>query len=363
MRIQISLVSVLSAGLLVVMTLCFDQGVAEAACTIDAPAAGTSSPLKKHLGADCTAAERAANAVSGSAIMQALAQGRTVDLSGVVVEGDLVFDQLPVQKTQLPKGLLPEQEEALKALNTEEMRVVSGSLALRDSLVQGAMRHRSAKGTLQFEAGVDFQGTTFKDGVDLSRAVFLGPVSIERAKFEREAYFIQGHFGQGLRCVDARFGPHTRFHRSVFRGPLECQGSVFDGLAEFLEVVCEQPVNFDRARFGSGTGFSGAQFKKAVNFSEAIFSRESFFAFTLFGGETHFAGAQFLQSADFSNAEFKRGEDLAKVRFDQKPSFNGTKGLMKEPGGGEGQSQAQQYLLTLFFLVVAALLVAYAIKK
>mgnify|MGYP000944423409 CR=1 FL=1 len=352
-----------SVGLLAAVLLYGNPAVVEAACTVDAPSAGTTGPLKKHLGADCTAAEREANAIPAAAVLRALAQGRTVDLSGAVIQGDLVFDQLPVQKTQMPKGLSAEQEEALKTLNTEEMRIVSGALLLKDSVVQGAIRHRSAKGTLQFEAGVDLQGTTFKDGVDLSRAVFLGPVSIERARFEREAYFIQGHFGQGLRCVDARFGPHTRFHRSVFRGPLECQGSVFDGLAEFLEVVCEQPVNFERARFGSGTGFSGAQFKKTVNFSEAIFSRESFFAFTLFGGETHFAGAQFLQSADFSNAEFKRGEDLAKVRFDQKPSLNGTKGLMKEPGVGEGQSQAQQYLLTLFFLVAAALLVAYAIKK
>ena len=209
---------------------------------------------------------------------------------------------------------------------------------------------------------VDFHGAKFKDGVDLSRSVFQRVLTLDSALFEREAYFVQGHFAQGLSCADTRFGPHTRFHRSVFRGPVDCRGSLFDGMAEFLEVVCEAPVNFERARFGLGTGFSGAQFKKLANFSDAIFSREAFFAFVVFSGEARFAGAQFLQAADFSSADFKRGDDLAKVRFDQKPLTNGTKGIAQAGAGKGGQSTFQQYAITLGILLVAAFLVAYAVK-
>lgn len=337
-------------------------GVAEAACTVEQSPVGKPGPLMKHLSQDCTKAERAAQAVPAASVMQAIRQGQTVDLVGVVLQGELMFDQLPVRKSQIPKGLTPDQQAALSALNDEEQRSVTGDVIIRDSVVEGALRHRSPKGTLEFEGVVDFQGTTFKDGVDLSRSVFQRGLTIDGARFEREAYFVQGHFAQGLRCADTKFGPHTRFHRSIFRGPLDCQGSFFDGMAEFLEIVGEAPVNFERARFGLGTGFSGAQFKKLASFSDAIFSREAFFAFVVFSGEARFAGAQFLQTADFSNADFKRGDDLGKVRFDQKPLTNGTKGLAQEGAGKGEQSTFRQYAITLGILLVAAFLAAYAVK-
>jgi len=337
-------------------------GAAEAACTVDASPVGKPGPLMKHLSPDCTSAERIANAVSAAAVLKALAQGETVDLAGVVLQGDLLFDQLPVRKSQIPKGLTPEQQAALSAMSDEEQRSVTGNLTIRDSIVEGALRHRSVKGTLEFEGTVDLHGTKFKDGVDLSRSVFQRSVSLDGALFEREAYFVQGHFAQGLRCADTKFGPHTRFHRSVFRGPVECQGSLFDGMAEFLEIVCDAPVDLERARFGSGTGFSGAQFAQSANFSDAIFSKEAFFAFTVFSGEARFAGARFLHTADFSNADFKRGDDLAKVRFDQTPVTKDAKGITQAGPGSGGPSGFRQYVVTLGLLLVAAFLVAYAVK-
>lgn len=333
-----------------------------AACTVESSPTGKSGPLTVHLSTDCTGAEREAKAVPAAAVMKALAQGEAVDLAGVVVQGDLLFDQLPLYKSQMPKGLTPEQQAALNAIDADELRVVQGPITIRDSIVEGALRHRSVKGTVQFAGPVDLQGTQFKDGVDLSRAVFHGAVTIDRAVFERESYFIQGQFAEAFHCVETRFGPHTRFHRSVFRGAVDCQGSLFNGMAEFLEVVFEQPAQFDRARFGLGTGFSGAQFKKTVSFADAIFSREAFFGFAVFAGNVQFVGAQFLQTADFSNAEFKRGEDLAKVRFDQAPTMTGAKGVSQEGQGKMGQSPAMQYGVTLFFLLMAAVLVAYALK-
>lgn len=352
---------VLLCALLMLRGLC-QPGIAEAGCTVEESTGGKPGPLLKHLSQDCTKAEREARTVPAASVMQAIAQGQAVDLVGVVLQGDLIFDQLPVRKSQVPKGLTPEQQAALSALNDEEQRIVAGNLIIRDSVVQGALRHRSAKGTLEFEGAVDFHGTRFTDGVDLSRSVFHKSLVIDGALFEREAYFVQGHFAQGLRCADTKFGPHTRFHRSVFRGPVDCQGSLFDGMAEFLEVVCDAPVSFERARFGLGTGFSGAQFKTLAIFSDSIFSREAFFAFVVFSGEARFAGAQFLQAVDFSNADFKRGDDLAKVRFDQTPLTNGTKGIAREGVGKGGQSTFQQYAITLGILLVAAFLVAYAVK-
>jgi uncharacterized protein YjbI with pentapeptide repeats len=355
-------VCVVAAVVAVGVAVFLPASLAAAACTVESSPAGKPGPLMVHLGADCTGSDREANAVKAAAILKTIAQGQAVDLVGVVVQGDLIVDQLPLYQSQVPKGLTPEQQAALNSIEADELRVIQGPITIRDSIVEGALRHQSAKGTVQFAGPVDLQGTQFKDGVDLSRAVFQGVVTIDRAVFERESYFIRGQFAEAFHCVDTRFGPHTRFHRSVFRGAVDCQGSLFNGMAEFLEVVFEQPVQFDRARFGLGTGFSGAQFKKTVSFADAIFSREAFFGFAVFAGNVQFAGAQFLQTADFSNAEFKRGEDLAKVRFDQAPTMTGAKGVSPEGQGKGGQSPAMQYGVTLFFLLMAAVLVAYALK-
>ena len=99
-----------------------------------------------------------------------------------------------------------------------------------------------------------------------------------------------------------------------------------------------------------------------ANFSEAIFSRDTFFGFSVFEGETSFAAAQFLGAADFSDAEFKKPDDLAKVRFDQKPLFTRTKRIGQNEPADTLKFQAGQYALTLFFLLMAALLVAYVLK-
>jgi uncharacterized protein YjbI with pentapeptide repeats len=346
---------------------CFGAAVlcsagAEAACVVESSVDAGKSRFAKRLSADCPPAEREAHAVSGAELIKAITRGWTVDLANVIVHGELSFDGVPVQTTQTPKGLTAEQQAALAQLNAEELRVVPAAFIMRDSVVTGPLRHRSAKGTLQFEGAVDLQGTTFREGVDLSRAVFQVAVDLTGARFEKEAYFVQSQFTHGLRCADTKFGPHTRFHRSAFRGPVDCAGALFDGMAEFLEVGFEQPVTMERARFGSGTGFSGSRFSRHANFSETIFSRDAFFAFTVFEGDVIFGGAQFLGRADFSDAVFKRPDDLMKARFDQKPLLTRAARVTDDRPTGLLSSPSAQYAVTLFFLLMAALLVAYALK-
>ena len=335
---------------------------ASAVCAVEAPVGERGGGLVIHLAPGCTQAEREARAVGGATIMEVVAKGRSVDLVGVIVRGDLLFDQLAVQTTQRQNGFIPKQQAAPNQSNEEEVRLVREALTIRDSVVVGAVRHRFSKSTLHFEGPLDLKGTTFKDGVDLSRSVFEGAVELSGATFEKEAYFVQGQFGQTLGCKETKFGPHTRFHRSLFRGPVDCDGALFDGMAEFLEVSFEQAASFERARFGLGTGFSGSRFMQRANFSEAIFSRDTFFGFSVFEGETSFAAAQFLGAADFSDAEFKKPDDLAKVRFDQEPLFTRTKRIIQDHRVDTQKLQTGQLAMTLIFLLLAALLIAYVLK-
>ncbi len=335
---------------------------ADAVCVAEAPATGIETGLVIHLSSSCTPAEREAHAVRGDAVMDAIAKGRAVDLLGVIVRGDLIFDRLAAQTTS--HSTVPASQMANQAdrAGGNGQRIVREALSLKDSMVSGAVRHRSADSTLRFEGPVNFYGSHFKEGVDLSRSVFQKPVELSAATFDKEAYFVQGQFAQQLDCRETKFGPSTRFHRSVFRGSVNCTGALFDGMAEFLEVTFQQPATFERSRFGLGTGFSGSRFKSRVSFSEAIFSRETFFGFAVFENEAVFADAQFLGSADFSSAEFSQHDDLAKARFDQAPLLARTKRLESAPPAGLFQTRNGPYTLTLIILIVAALLVAYVVK-
>jgi hypothetical protein len=333
----------------------------EAACVVEV-SKDSSGPFKRHVNADCTTAEREANAVEGASVMKALAKGRAVDLVGVVIRGGLLFDRLPVQSVRTPKDLSSEQQDALNRLNAGEVRSVSSPVTIRDSMVQGRLRHRSATGTLQFEGAVDFHGTRFTQGVDLSRSVFQRSVDVSAAVFEQEAYWIQGQFGAAMNCEGTKFGPHTRFHRAIFRGPVECSGALFDGVTEFLEATFEQEAVFANTRFGLGTGFSGSRFTRRVSFADAIFSREAFFTFTRFEADAVFSGAQFLAMADFSNAVFTKADDVSRAHFDRPPLFENAKRQAQGSEIGVTQSTGSQYVVTLALLVVAALLVAYIFR-
>ena len=331
-----------------------------AACLVEGSVSQAGGALVKRLPSSCTQAEREIQAVDGASILASLKKGQVVDLTGVIVRGDVDFGRLSVQTVGGGTRIGSDQPEQT---GTQEVRLVRGPLTIRESVVLGAVRHRSSTGTLQFEGPVNFHGTTFKDGVDLSRSYFQGPVELAEAVFQKEAYFVQGRFMQGLGCQGTRFGPHTRFHRSMFRGAVDCTGALFDGTAEWLEVTFEQPAVFERARFGSGTGFSGSRFMRQAAFPDAIFSRDTFFTFSVFEEAAVFAGGQFLGSVDFSDADFKKPDDLARARFDQPPIFIRTRRVIQEQPGDDPAMFFRRYGLTALLLLASAGLVGYILKS
>jgi len=349
-----------------VLALCLLWGFAipgqevGAICVADDSMGKADRGLVKRLPLNCTRAEREAQSVSAEVILETLEKGQPVELVGVIVHGELSLDRLSVQRAVGRDGGITEEQAPPEA---EELRHVRGVLLIKDSVVMGAMRHRSAKGLLEFEGPVDFRGTTFQEGVDLSRSIFRGPVDLAGAVFQKEAYFIQGRFGQTMNCTHTKFGPHTRFHRSSFHGPVDCTNALFDGMAELLEVTFESPVVFERARFGSGTGFSGSRFMSQVSFGEAIFSRDAFFTFSIFEEGAVFAGAQFLGPADFSDASFGKPDDLAKARFDTPPLFTRTERVAQQQPADGFDALLGRHGVTVVCLLLAAALMAYVWKS
>ena len=324
-------------------------------CQVESPASGPGVALTLHLGPDCTEHEREARAVDATQLLQALREGKGIDLSGVVVRGDLSLDELGT-------GPLPPGLEGVQELQEREVRVIPGSMTIVNSVVRGAIRHRSAQGLLVVKGPVTFSGTRFEEPVDLSRGVFLQPVTLSGAVFLRESYFVQGRFLRDVFAEKTAFGPHTRFHRSVFQGPVTFQQSGFNGLAEFLEVVFEKDVNLSRTYFKLGTGFSGSRFQGLADFSEALFEREAFFTFTLFGGDAYFRRATFRSVADFSDASFKGRDDFSKALFEKGPDFTRVTRSATQQAPLGLENPTTQYAITLSLLAFSVLLIVYLIR-
>ena len=340
-------------GGLAILWLSLDAAASN--CLVETSGSGPGVALMRHLGADCTEQEREARAVDAGQLLQAFKEGKGIDLSGVVVQGDLSLDTLPV-------GSLPPELEKTKELQGREVRVISGSMMIVDSVVRGAIRHGSTQGLLVVKGPVTFSGTRFEQVVDLSRTVFIQPVTLSGALFLRESYFVQGRFLRDVFAENTGFGPHTRFHRSVFQGLVTFQQSRFNGLAEFLEVVFEKDVNLSRTFFKSGTGFSGSRFQGLADFSEASFDREAFFTFTLFEGDAYFRRTTFQSTADFSDASFKGRDDFSKTLFEKGPQF--TRAARSTPVQASLwlENQTIQYAIILSLLLFGALLIAYLIR-
>lgn len=337
-------------------------GLVFAECTSDRGGKTVSTVFTVHLSSTCTEAEREARAIQAKDVMRALADGKGIDLSGVVIQGDLVLDELPAQKVAAVQGLSLEDRRVLEGLNDEEVHVIRGPFVIKHSRVKGRIVNRLKRGFLLITGPVVLVHTEFVGLVDLSRTLFLGLVDGSNARFEQESYFVQDRFTQGAMFSDTRFGPHARFHRSVFSGPAIYRGADFAGLTEFLEVVFEQDANFSRAAFHMGTGFSGAHCRGKCDFSSTQFDREAFFLFARFDRAVTFASARFNSQADFSDASFREADDLTKATFARPPVLTRTARVASAvPTGPEAAPFSQA--LTIGMFVAALGILIYILKS
>src|SRR5262249_11959611 len=124
-----------------------------------------------HVSDGCTVPEREAQAIGAKEILAALKQGRSIDLSGVVIHGDLSFDDLPVGV--LPVGVLPRETATDAPESRADVRIVAGSFSVVNSVVRGAMQHKSTQDLLVMNGPVTLSNTRFEQPVDLSRAMFV----------------------------------------------------------------------------------------------------------------------------------------------------------------------------------------------
>lgn len=295
------------------------------ACQIEEPEGPSPRVLHRHIVGTCTFEERSAFALSSEELLSALENGKSVDLLGLVIIGDLILDRLPllpINQHSIPSSSI---KETLKAQGIEEVRVILGTITIRESWFQGTIATNLRGGALVIFGQVVMDKTKFQKSIDFSRTVFLDPVNFSDTTIAYEGFFIGAHFDNEANFHRTVFGTHTRFHKAFFGRTATFNQAGFEGLAEFLEVVFASEANFSQTSFKLGTGFSGTQFRGSLDFSHALFEREAYFRFVTFQKKASFRGATFHAVADFTNTQFQENPDFSNAVFEITPNVGDSK--------------------------------------
>lgn len=323
------------------------------ACSLERSAEGI---YTRHLANDCSEQERDARSIPADELLAALKAGKGLDLAGVTVTGDLTLDALPETPLSMADLPSPQLRELLREVR--QVRMISGPLTVRNSVVRGVITTNLKEGYLLVKGPVTITGTTFERGADFSRIIFLGAVDFSNAVFLQEAFFIMARFEQPARFEKTAFGVHTRFHQARFADSVSFVRAGFNGLGEFLQVTFEKDASFSRAYFKMGTGFSGSRFGGPLDFSEAVFERAAFFTFTVFEGDAYFRRATFRADANFSDAEFKGLDDFSKAFFNVEPRFTRAKvSGVRSPSGLQNPRLLYTMAAALFVFAVIFVLI------
>lgn len=294
------------------------------ACRLLPAPPGSENVFWVHVEGSCLPGEEEALAVRGADLLEALEQGKRIDLDRVLVVDAVMLDLLPLHALSEYPTIPPVVKKRLQEQGITAVRVIPGVLSIRHSRFDKVLATNLVEGALLILGPVDFTGTVFQQSLDLSKTVFAGPVRFSHARVDFEGFFIGSQFAQGVDFSHVIFGTHSRFHRARFRDRVTFAEANFRGIAEFLEVEFQQAADFSRSTFDSGTGFSGSVFEGATDFSAITAVHEIYFRFTEFRESVTFAHAQFHKVVDFTDARFDGAQDFSGVVFHAPPELTGS---------------------------------------
>jgi uncharacterized protein YjbI with pentapeptide repeats len=361
--VTISLASIVAATILLPPCLAGAGG----ACTIQRSAdagqrsADGSGPFTLHLGKHCTEQEREAQAVPAADLLKVLAEGRDVDVSGVLIVGDLELDGLPARRPE-DLTLPPRVRPKLADMHVSRLHVLSGAVSIRDARVRGTIKTNVNQTMLLVRGALIMTGTTFGQMLDLSRTVFLGPVDFSGAVLLQQGFFIEALFDQPARFEKTAFGTHTRFHKAVFGDNVTFHRAGFNGLSEFIQVMFDKDARFSQTYFKMGTGFSGSRFRGLADFSETTFEREAYFSFAMFEGDAYFRRATFRADANFADAQFQGVDDFSKTWFNIEPQFTRAK-VRNDQAIPKGLQDPRVLYVIAATLLAFSLIFAFVLRK
>ena len=325
------------------------------ACELREPPADAADILWVHLEGLCFSADQREWAVKGTDILEALKDGKSLDMQGALVVDDVMLDHLPLQRVATIPHIPQHIQKRLMQQGIEDIRVIPGAITIRDGQFDNVFATNLVNDVLVILGEVSVTDTKFLQSIDFSKIIFAKPVIFSHVNVEHEGFFIGAQFEEVVDFSHTHFGTHSRFHKAVFRKTVNFSEVQFKGVAEFLEVEFQQTANFSHTNFLSGTGFSGSVFHGPVDFSEVKTNQEIYFRFSEFKKRVSFQHGQFYSVVDFSNSHFEGEYDFTEAEFAVQPEFTASNISVDMPISGKKFNQQSQWIIFGVFVIMVGI--------
>ena len=196
--------------------------------------------------------------LSADEVLNAIAEGREIDIEWAVIEGDLDIKKIR-------DDLAKEDGRSLIRCNVKIQRsTIKGETNFGQARFCGDVEFRLAT----FSKNATFSGATFSGGAVFSYATFSGNATFSGATFGERANFRVATFGERANFYGATFSGGTSFERATFSGYASFYGATFgrdahfpeatfSGYADFMQAHMEHPANFAGVCFKENTVFVG----------------------------------------------------------------------------------------------------------
>ena len=199
--------------------------------------------------------------IKASDIIRKINEGRAVEYSNVVIEGDVDLTDL-------------------------ENRRPEHSLASR------------------FNSDSNTYESTVEVSLNFTNCTFLGSVL---------AYY---HIERKNETYIAHFEKDAVFRNCIFKKATEFKYSEFNGLAKFAGCTFNDVANFKYAEFSSGPLFGSVKFESGADFKYTEFPRETSFEKATFHGLANFKYSKFRSPLNMDDVAFKGSEDFKYTEID-----------------------------------------------
>ena len=205
--------------------------------------------------------------VTASDILQALASGQEIKLTGCTITGSVDVNRLFVKGEDFDVASLSSHCSDNLMSVAFDQALSFKSCVFEDDICFSALWESSEQLEVTFKRDVFFNMSEFRGQVLLGGAHFKAAAGFDGCAFERIAVWREAHFAK-----------RAMFRTAAFKGYGIFSGTVFGGEARFTNTCFSKGGNFTGTEFQGSTDFSGCYSQgKAVPLYESVrFARQRY---------------------------------------------------------------------------------------
>ena len=189
--------------------------------------------------------------VSANEILNAIAEGRDIDIEWAVIEGDLDIEKIR-------DGLDEEDGRSVVRCNVKIWYgAIKGKTGFRQARFSG-----DAYFFTSFSGDADFDGATFSGNAYFTEVMFSGDADFVGATFSGDANFVGATFSGNADFDGAAFSGNAYFTEVTFSGDATFSVATFSGSAYFFRARFSGDANFMQAHMEWPANFAGVCFKE-----------------------------------------------------------------------------------------------------